>query len=370
MYLEDDFEKNNNDNNGKFTSLIVVISTVFVFMVVIFVVVLIVNRDELGGSNIQIEVVSSEKGSVEELLTGEKIVSDDLDIWTEFPSEDTNKKDVSSDTFGISVETEDKTTDEKEDDPSEGGLKTKIVHSNGTEEWQYINQYLDLQDYEKANFVLKDGRLAYYLDGKKVSYTGVSVGKYNGYVDFNKLAKDGIDFCMIRMGGRTYSTGQLSMDEYFFDNMKRATDAGLDIGLLFESQAINVAEAEEEAKYVLDNIGEYEIEYPICFCMEPVANDEARIDKLSKEDRTKITRAFMDKIVEGGYTPVLYGDKEWLLTKLNYASISYYDIWLKQYEDLPDYPYDFKMWEYKTAAVDGISGKTELTISFIDYSRK
>ena len=40
------------------------------------------------------------------------------------------------------------------------------------------------------------------------------------------------------------------------------------------------------------------------------------------------------------------------------------------YYDLPDFPYRIKMWKYTTTDVAGVSGKSEVIISFIDYSVK
>ena len=190
-------------------------------------------------------------------------------------------------------------------------------------------------------------------------------------MDFVKLRKAGVDFVMIRVGVRGYGTGQLMMDEYFEDNMKRATDAGLKIGLYVSSQAITEEEVSEEAALVLDNIGDYEISYPIVFDMELVNNDTARIENLTRDERTNLTKKFLDTVSTAGYQPMLYGNKEWLIKKIDLSRLTAYDVWLDQPGDLPDYPYEFTMWQYSdTAVVDGIAGYADLSISFIDYSEK
>ena len=43
---------------------------------------------------------------------------------------------------------------------------------------------------------------------------------------------DGIDYVMVRVGARGYGTGTITLDEYYADNLSRATQAGLDIGLI------------------------------------------------------------------------------------------------------------------------------------------
>ena len=95
------------------------------------------------------------------------------------------------------------------------------------------------------------------------------------------------------------------------------------------------------------------------------------IDGLKKEDRTKIAKAFLDTIKAAGYKTMIYGNKEWLLTKINLSTLSEFDIWLSQEADIPDYPYKFSICQYSfNGTVDGISGKVDMNISFIDYEAK
>ena len=161
------------------------------------------------------------------------------------------------------------------------------------------------------------------------------------------------------------------LDENFLDNIKRASDAGLEIGLYFFSQAVSKEEAIEEANLVLENIGDYKITYPIAFDMEFIVGDTARIEALTREEKTTIAKTFMDTIEAAGYKAMLYGNKEWLIRRVDLSKLTSYDIWLSQPGDIPDYPYKFTMWQYSTtASIDGIAGYANLNISFIDYSEK
>lgn len=151
--------------------------------------------------------------------------------------------------------------------------------------------------------------MKYYQDGKLTSYVGVDISKYQDYVDFLKLKKAGVDFVMLRVGARGYGSGQIVLDDYFTDNIKRATDAGLRIGVYFTSQAITEEEAIEEANVVLENIKDYKVTYPVAFDMSFVENDTARIESVNRADKTKITKAFLDTIAAAGYKPLLYGEQ-------------------------------------------------------------
>ena len=187
-----------------------------------------------------------------------------------------------------------------------------------------------------------------------------------------RIAKEaGVDFVMLRVGARGYGSGQIVLDDYFVDNIKRATDAGLQIGVYFTSQAITEEEAVEESNIVLENIKDYKITYPVAFDMSFVDNDTTRIETVSRADKTKITKAFLDTIEAAGYKPLLYGDKEWLIKEIDLSKLSAYDVWLSQMEDVPDYPYRFTMWQYANdVTIDGIAGYANMNISFIDYSEK
>ena len=306
--------------------------------------------------------VSEQTNGDQELVIGDSTLTpDDLDFWDKFGGSD-KKEDSTS----PSVPKKEYIVD-----PSEDGKHTLIINSDGEEEWVVINQYLTKHDYDFTKLVLQSNLMKYYVDGKKTSYVGADISKYQAYIDFGKLKKAGIDFVIIRVGARGYGTGQVMLDDYFLDNIKRASDADLEIGVYFYSQAISKEEAEQEADMVLEYVKDYNITYPIAFVMDDVTNDSARIDILSKEDKTKIAKAFLGKVKKAGYIPLLYGDKEWLIKQLDLSKLTDYDVWLSQPGDLPDYPYKFSMWQYSTSAtVEGISGDCNLNISFIDYSVK
>lgn len=329
-----------------------------IFVVAIVVLVLWLNKDNLSGqkNGKPGEIVAE---SAEEQVAMDSTRSpDDFDFWEKYPE--------------VTPEPVVETTPEPvKEDPATDGKHTKITNSAGEEEWIRINEDLPKHSYDFTKLVKQAEFMKYMEDGKEISFIGVDLSKYQEYVDFTKLKKAGVDFCMLRVGARGYGTGQLVLDPYFQENIKRASDAGLEIGVYFFSQAITVEEAEEEADMVLDYIGEYEVNYPVVFDMEYIQNDTSRVESLTGEERTKIAEAFLYDIELAGYTPMIYGKKEWLLKEIDLSQLEDYDIWLAQYEEIPDFPYQFTMWQYTNQGkVDGVSGKVDLNICFIDYSEK
>lgn len=363
MRLPDDYEEQPKLNMAALKMII----GVSLFIVAVLVLVLIMNSDDTrpkgnyaGNQSANVSTSAGNGEDADTIVPG-TLSPDDFDFWDMYPEVTATP---------IPEETGE-TKEVVEDDPATDGRHTLVINSDGEEEWVLISPYLPKHEYDYTRLVCKSNLMEYYEDGRQISFVGVDISKNNDYIDFVELKKAGIDFVMIRVGVRGYGTGQLMLDDYFFENIKRANDAGLEIGLYFFSQAITKDEAIEEANLVLENIGEYQITYPIAFDMELISGDTARIENLSREERTNIAKAFLDTIEDAGYKPMLYGNKEWLIKKVDLSKLTDYDIWLSQPGDLPDYPYKFTMWQYDTTAiVDGIAGYTNLNISFIDYSEK
>ena len=217
--------------------------------------------------------------------------------------------------------------------------------------------------YEMAYLSESKGRL-HYEDEAFTSVTGIDVSYYQKKIDWEKVAEDGIDFAMIRLGYRGYEDGDLAIDSRFKENLRGARKADLDVGVYFFSQAISVEEAVEEAKYVIRHIRGRGVNYPIVFDMEPIPGAH-RIDDLTVMERTEIADAFCQIIERNGYTPMIYGNPSWLSSKLDLRYLTRYPVWLANYADTTDYPYDFQIWQYTDRGkVKGIRGKVDLNLLF------
>lgn len=212
------------------------------------------------------------------------------------------------------------------------------------------------------------GRKNYIVDGQTVSKQGIDVSSFQGEIDWQKVKEDGIEFAIIRLGYRGYGTGKMVLDDYFEQNIKGALEAGLEVGVYYFSQAISEEEAVEEAQVVLENIKNYNVTYPIIYDAEEIATDRARTDGLTVHQLTDNAIAFCEYIEAAGYQSMIYSNKRWLLTKLDLERLTDYDIWFAGYVNIPEYPYDFKMWQYsESGSVNGIEGNVDLNISFMDY---
>lgn len=86
--------------------------------------------------------------------------------------------------------------------------------------------------------------------------------------DWKAVKDSGIEFVMIRVGYRGYGTGVLVLDNQFENHIKGAKAAGLKVGAYFFSQALNEAEAREEAAFMLKYLSKYSLDFPVAYDME------------------------------------------------------------------------------------------------------
>ena len=55
--------------------------------------------------------------------------------------------------------------------------------------------------------------------------------------------------------------------------------------------------------------------------------------------------------------------------QFNLLELREYEFWLAQYSDVPDFYYNFQMWQYTNqGSIPGIEGMVDMNISFVDYA--
>ncbi len=214
-----------------------------------------------------------------------------------------------------------------------------------------------------------DGDFRYYTkDGQVVSKLGVDVSYFQQSINWKKVKESGIEFAMIRVGYRGYESGSINKDNRFDEYMKGAAKAGIETGVYFYSQAVSVEEAEEEADFVLSNISDYDVTYPVVFDWEITGETGARTNDMTPAILTDCTAAFCNRIAEAGYIPMIYSPKRQAIFKIDRDSLAGFDFWLAEYNEEPEYPYMFQMWQYASdAEVPGIAGNVDINLCFVDY---
>lgn len=218
--------------------------------------------------------------------------------------------------------------------------------------------------FDSYGFSQENGRPTYKMGSAVATRTGVDVSEYQGNIDWEAVASDGISFAILRLGYRGSTEGQLYRDESFDHNLSAAQDAGLDCGAYFYSQAKSVEEAEEEARFAVEILSGRELQYPVAFDYEPTRG--SRIQSVDKATATECARAFCDVLMASGYEVTLYGNT-YDLALFDSDVLSDIPLWVAEYSDVPSYTYRFEMWQYTNeGGLQGIEGGVDLNLDMRD----
>ena len=193
---------------------------------------------------------------------------------------------------------------------------------------------------------------------------GIDVSEFQGEeIDWKQVKDSGV---IIRLGYRAYGdSGELVLDAMYEQNIQGALEAGLDVGVYFFSQAVNAAEAVEEAEFVLDHLSPYEITGPVVYDTEEIKWDTARTDDNTKQEFTNFCKVFCDTVEHAGYESMIYSNMKWMAFTLDMSELSEYDFWYADYHEIPQCPYDYKIWQYsEEGVVPGINANVDLNLWF------
>lgn len=239
--------------------------------------------------------------------------------------------------------------------------------------WQSVDgrmYYTDSSGRRLTGYRRIDGKKYFFDDsGVKCESLGVDVSSFNDSINWTAAKQNGIDFAILRAGGRGWSSGRPYIDAFFHDYYREAKEAGMKLGLYFYSTAITPEEAVEEANFVLRRLNHMPLDLPIYFDSEYSGDyPEGRADMLSIFTRTHLARAFCETIEMAGYEAGVYASQNFFGTTLDYLPVCQYSIWLANYTrdlSLPSFYYDYDMWQFtESGTVNGFSGTVDLNVVF------
>lgn len=239
-----------------------------------------------------------------------------------------------------------------------------VVAANNRYNFVEINDSLAKNEYSIDNLTVDEATGRYsYSDGQTVSRFGIDVSSHQGDIDWQAVAADGVEFAFVRAVYRGYGTGKLMVDEKCIENIEGAQAAGIDVGVYVFSQAINQAEVVEEASTVLNLLAGYELQLPIVFDVEKVSDADARTHILTVEDRTNLTKTFLNTVEGAGYDTMIYHNTEMGAMLLDLTQLTDYKKWFAGYNQEFYWPYEYDLWQYtESGHVNGIEGSVDLDI--------
>lgn len=193
-------------------------------------------------------------------------------------------------------------------------------------------------------------------------FKGIDVSYAQGVIDWVKV-KNQIDFAIIRAG-----YGQGNIDKQAARNISECNRIGIPCGAYWFSYAFNTEMVKNEAKYILNFIKNYRIDYPIFYDFEYDSVTYAKNNGVSttKNLLSDFITTFCESIENGGYYAGVYANQDYLSNMINPAIISRFDLWYARYSKTCDRTVN--LWQYSDSLqIDGIYGNVDGDISNVDF---
>lgn len=214
-------------------------------------------------------------------------------------------------------------------------------------------------------------------------YFGIDVSSHQGKINWEDVAKSGIDFAIIRLGVGDNIERQDDIE--FINNVNGCVQNGIPYGVYLYSYATNLngvsgvnqdsASIDSEIAHTLRVLGKLNSEQkemlklPVFIDME----DSSTIS-VGKVGLTNMADYYCANIQKNGYQCGIYANKNWLN---NYLDSNYlgnkYNIWLAHYTDdynyLSDYAGAYQLWQYTSCGtLSGItSSGLDMNVAFKKY---
>ena len=187
---------------------------------------------------------------------------------------------------------------------------------------------------------------------------GIDISKWQGSVDFKKVAAGGIEFVILREGYRK------TVDPRFYEYVAGARNAGIDVAAVYHfSYAQDVADVIAEAQECISNVeaaglGQdvilfYDFEY------DTVDKAKAAGVTLGKTECIQFSEAFCDYAQSCGYHAGIYTNMDYYRRMYTPETIAKYLFWLADYSGGPDVPCDIHQYT-DSGRVSGIAGNVDM----------
>ncbi len=250
----------------------------------------------------------------------------------------------------------------EEPDPHEGQI---YVNDGANMVWLTPHENFAVSPLRRWQFVTLNDK-PHYQGSDFTTSRGIDLSVFQGDVDWDKAAADGVEFAIIRLGYRGYGKGALQPDELFTSHLDGAHAAGIDTGAYFFSQALTAEEGREEAQYVLEQLDGRRMEMPIYFDWEPIAVEDSRTNGYDYAHLTDSAVAFCQTIEAAGYRAGVYINRQQGYYHYDLRRLADYSLWVADYNSYPDFYYRFDMWQYTASGqLDGIDIQVDMNLMFV-----
>lgn len=187
-----------------------------------------------------------------------------------------------------------------------------------------------------------------YVDNDKYPVRGIDISRHNGDIDFNKVARSGIEFVFVKA-----SEGMSHRDSLFTRNIESARQAGLKVGAyhFFRFDADGV----QQAVNFLSSVGSRPMDLGLVIDVEKTGNPKG----ISEEEVKRKLTSMVEYMNLLGYRVMIYTNHE-----------GYYDyiadtlpgipLWICRFQENPINA-EWTFWQYNHhGEIDGIRGDVDL----------
>ncbi|MBQ5754472.1 MAG: glycoside hydrolase family 25 protein [Oscillospiraceae bacterium] len=191
--------------------------------------------------------------------------------------------------------------------------------------------------------------------------SGVDVSRYQGEIDWPKVAAAGRQFALVRLGS-SGGNGPY-VDPYFLQNVEGAHAAGLKVGAYYYSYATTREQADNELETYLAALEGQQLEYPVFVDVE-----SSSLTALGRAELTDLVKYAMDVLYRRGWYAGYYTYTNFANTYLDTARLAEYPFWVADYRGYVGYAGSYDLWQYSSSGrVNGISGAVDLDYSYWNF---
>ncbi|MCX0390661.1 SH3 domain-containing protein [Clostridium perfringens] len=198
---------------------------------------------------------------------------------------------------------------------------------------------------------------------------GIDVSEHQGRINWEQV-KDHVDFVMLRAG-----YGRNNIDKQFIRNIEECNRLGIPVGIYWFSYAWNEEMARNEAKYVLEAIKGYRVDYPISYDLEYDTLNYASKNgvTIGKRLATDMINTFCSTIEQSGYKAMNYANPDFINNKFYNNEVNY-PLWLAWYGVSEDRAkaYNPSMWQYsESGSIPGIgTNSVDMNYCYEDFLKE
>lgn len=191
---------------------------------------------------------------------------------------------------------------------------------------------------------------------------GIDVSSWQGIIDWEQVADDGIDFAILRAGG---SDGSFFTDPKFYRNYIEAKKVGIHVGAYYIvgkycNDAISgLYDAQRFAAIIKDT----KLDYPVYI-------DYELATPATRAGNTEAVATFCQYMENlGYYTGIYASDLGGFRGLLDITKLTAWDKWVARWDTEPKYAKPYGIWQKTSKGnVKGIKGHVDIDLSKNDYA--